>query len=62
MRPEADLTGITNLFRFGELADKVAAARDGAHDLPFQDWQGIGAVDDAPYRRLLKKSRSVYRS
>ena len=62
VQPEADLPGITNLFRFGELADKLAAAGDGAHDLPFQDWQGIGAVTAAPYRRLLKKSRSVYRA
>ena len=62
VRPEADLTGTSNLFRFDELADKVAAAGDGAHDLPFQDWQGIGAGDDAPCRRLLKKSRSVYRA
>ena len=40
VKPDADLPGITNLFRFDELADKVAAASDGAHDLPFQDWQG----------------------
>ena len=62
VRPAAELLGITNLFRFGELADKVAAAGAGAHDLPFADWQGSGAVGNAPYRRLLKKSRSVYRS
>jgi RHS repeat-associated protein len=61
VRPEADLPGITNLFRFRELEDRVAAVADGAHDLPFQDWQGFGAVGDAPYRRLVKKSRSVYR-
>ena len=60
-RPKADLGGITNFFRFSELADKAARASDGSHDLPFQDWQGIGAVGGAPYRRLLKKSRSVYR-
>jgi RHS repeat-associated protein len=61
VRPAADLPGITNLFRFRELADKVAAAGDGCHDLPFQDWQGLGAADDAPYRRPLKQSRSIYR-
>jgi RHS repeat-associated protein len=60
--PKTDLAGITNFLRFRELADKVAQASDRVHDLPFEDWQGIGAVGDAPYRRLLKKSRSVYRS
>ena len=35
---------ITNLFRFGELADRVAQAGDGRHDLPFEDWQATGAV------------------
>jgi RHS repeat-associated protein len=61
VKPEVDLRDITNLFRFGELADKVAAAADGSHDLPFRDWQGLGAVVNAPCRRPLKKSRSIYR-
>ena len=46
--PDANLPGITNLFRFRELADKVAQAADGYHDLPFEDWRAIGAVEDAP--------------
>jgi RHS repeat-associated protein len=62
MRPSADLPGITNLFRFGELAGKVARVCDGRHDLTFEDWQAAGAVAKAPARRLLKQSRSVYRS
>jgi RHS repeat-associated protein len=61
VKPAAELPGITNLFRFGELGDKVAAAEDGCNDLPFQDWQRPGAVANAPCRRLLKKSRSIYR-
>ena len=61
LMPDAKVPGITNLFRFGELAAKVAAAADGSHDLPFQDWQGIGAVGEAPFRRLLSKSRWFYR-
>jgi RHS repeat-associated protein len=60
--PQSSLAGITNLFRFGELKEKVALAGDGRHDLPFEDWQAIGAVEDAPYRRLLNKNRSLYRS
>ena len=61
VRPEADLPGVTNLFRFHELADKISAAGNGRHDLPFRDWQGIGAVENAPYLRPLKRSRSIYR-
>jgi hypothetical protein len=62
VRPEARLPGITNMFSFRELAEKIAAAGDGTHDLPFQDWQGIDALENAPYRRPVKKSRTVYRS
>jgi RHS repeat-associated protein len=61
LMPETALPGITNFFRFRELADKVAQAGDGCHDLPFEDWQAVGAVEEAPYRRLLKKSRTLYR-
>ncbi len=59
--PNSDLSGITNLFRFRELADKMAQVADGYHDLPFEDWQAVGAVEEAHYRRLLKQSRSLYR-
>ena len=62
VKPEAALPGVTNLLRFGELVAKIAAAGDGLHDLAFRDWQGLGAVTDAPYRRLLKRSRSTYRA
>jgi hypothetical protein len=61
VKPKAEMMGVTNFFRFRELAGKVTRANDGWHDLPLQDWQGVGAVGDAPYRRLLKKSRSIYR-
>jgi RHS repeat-associated protein len=60
--PGADLPHVTNLFRFCEIAEKAARAGDGCHDLPFADWRGLGAVDDAPFRRPLEKSRRVYRS
>ena len=60
--PAADLLCVTNLFRFNELAEKVGRAIDGAHDLPFEDWQSRGAIEDAPYRRILHHSRNIYRS
>jgi len=61
VEPCSDIPELTTLFRFRELAAKVARASDGLHELPFEDWRALGAVDHAPYRRLLKKSRSVYR-
>jgi len=61
MAPNSNLRAITNLFRFRELAEKVARAGDGFHDLPFQDWRATGAIEDAPYRRILSRSRSLYR-
>ncbi len=60
--PETALPGITSFFRFRELAEKVAQASDGCHDLPFEDWRAVGAVEDALYRRVLKRSRTFYRS
>ncbi len=62
VKPERCLADITNFFSFDEIARQVARAGDGEHDLPFEDWQALGAKDDAPYRRLLKQSRNVYRS
>ena len=59
IKPSADLRGVTNLIRFHELAEKV---RRSGHDLAFEDWQATGAVENTVYRRLLKQSRSVYRS
>jgi RHS repeat-associated protein len=62
LRPSAALPGVTNLFRFGELAEKVAVAGDGGHELPFEDWRATGAAAGLCYRRLLKQSRTRFRS
>ncbi|HEY4905219.1 MAG TPA: SpvB/TcaC N-terminal domain-containing protein [Candidatus Sulfotelmatobacter sp.] len=60
--PSAHHFGVTNLFRFHELAEKIAQASDGLHDLPYEDVEARGAVENAPYRRRLKQSRTFYRS
>ncbi len=60
--PSAREFGVTNLFRFHELAMKVAQVSDGHHDLPYEDLYAKGAVTSAPYRRLLKENRMLYRS
>ncbi|TDG02547.1 toxin [Paraburkholderia guartelaensis] len=62
MKPRAELPRVTNLFRFAELADKVASASNGSHELPFADWRGLGAVGVMPWRRPLKWTRSLYRA
>jgi RHS repeat-associated protein len=60
--PAACLPHVTNLFRFHELARKVRQASDGQHDLPYEDLGAKGAIEGAPYRRLFKQSRRLYRS
>ena len=58
--PQTAQADITNLFRFDELAGLLAQASDGAHDLPFEDWQAQGATQNQPYRRLIGRSRTLY--
>ena len=62
MQPAASCFGVTNLFRFHELATKVAQASDGLHDLAYEDIEAEGATTAAPYRRLLRQSRTLFRS
>ncbi|MGB9123536.1 MAG: toxin TcdB middle/N-terminal domain-containing protein, partial [Candidatus Angelobacter sp.] len=57
LTPAVHHPGVTNLFRFHELAAKVAQASDGLHDLPYEDFHANGAVTSAPYRRLLARGR-----
>ncbi|MEQ4720640.1 SpvB/TcaC N-terminal domain-containing protein [Nonomuraea sp. B19D2] len=53
--------GLGRPFTFGELARAAAAAGDGAHDLPYEDVHGTGAVEDRPHRRLVEHVRTLYR-
>ena len=62
VQPSARQPGITNLFRFEELKTQLARASDGKHDLPYEDVDALGAVENAPYRRLIDESRSYYRA
>jgi RHS repeat-associated protein len=59
--PAAAQPGVTNLFRFDEIAAAIAAASDGVHDLPTEDVNGTGTAGPAPHRRLLRSSRTLYR-
>lgn len=60
--PAAALPGVTNLFRFDEMLDRCDEASDGAHDIPYHDLEGTGATEAHPYRRLIERSRTLYRS
>jgi RHS repeat-associated protein len=62
VKPSSRQFGVTNLFRFHELAERVAEASDGQHDLPYEDIEAERAVTSLPYRRPLKRSRTLYRS
>ena len=59
--PAANVPNFTNLFGFDELVAKVAAAGDGAHDIPFEDLDPSNLNTGEPYRRLLSCTRSLYR-
>ena len=61
-QPKSSLAYVTNLFRFDELTRVAAAAGDGAHDLPFETSDRSVAGEREPYRRLLDRSRTVYRA
>ena len=60
-QPAANTPGVTNLFSFTELAAKVSAAGDGAHDVAFENLHPSGLNPGEPYRRLLNCSRNLYR-
>lgn len=48
-------------FGFDEIAGKILAASDGAHDIAFETLHPTGLTPAQPYRRLLKSTRTYYR-
>lgn len=61
LAPDSGLTGATNLFRWQELRSKLQTVNDGLHDLPYEKFIPDGALAGQPCRRLVKRSRTVYR-
>lgn len=59
--PAAAVPFITNIFGFAELDAKTQQASDGAHDIPYEDVDGAGAVAAHPYRRLIEHTLTLYR-
>jgi RHS repeat-associated protein len=60
-QPAANLPNFPNLFLFAEMQGLVTAASDGAHDLAFEDLNPTGLNAGQPYRRLLSRTRSLFR-
>lgn len=61
VQPDAAQANVTNLFRFHELQKKVKAASDGQHDIPYEDIYPKGLQAGHPYRRLIGRTRTLYR-
>jgi RHS repeat-associated protein len=61
VQPEGTQPGVTNLFGFDEIAQKLQMAGDGAHDIAYQDPNPSGLAPGQPYRRLLKRQHTLYR-
>jgi RHS repeat-associated protein len=59
--PDAAQPDVTNLFRFDELLAKARSADDGLHDLPYEDLNPVGLNAGEPYRRLIARTRVLYR-
>lgn len=59
LTPDSSIHGVTIQFRFREIASKVALLEDACRDIPFEAWR---SDDGRVGRRLLKKTRTRYRS
>ena len=60
-KPDSNQPGVSNLFRFDELAGKLLAASDGNHEIPYEDIEASQAIDNQPWRRLIERLRTLYR-
>jgi RHS repeat-associated protein len=67
---EKSSNGLTNLYRFEEVAACVSQAGDGTHDIPYEDLELAAAqqkvANDATestryFRRLIEQTRTLYR-
>jgi RHS repeat-associated protein len=60
--PPGTTPAATMRFGFNELAGKIADAADGNHDLLFSDVDATQATQNAPFRRPIAVTRSLYRT
>jgi RHS repeat-associated protein len=60
--PDALVPGVTNLFGFERLNKIIDTVRDGAHDLPYEDWNTDEVALPAHRRRLTENIRTLYRN
>ena len=59
LTPDNGTRRVTNLFLFLEIASKVTLLDDACRDISFEEWR---SDDGRVGRRLLKKTRTLYRS
>ncbi|MBI2737402.1 MAG: toxin [Rhodospirillales bacterium] len=59
LKLEADAT--RRLFDLEALRAQLRQSADGSHDLPYEDVEAAGAVEQQPYRRLIEHTRLLYR-
>lgn len=60
-KPKLALPDTTPIFRFDELAELIAQASDGSHDLAYEDNKATQATEANPYRRPIEHVRTLYR-
>ncbi|RKG52236.1 hypothetical protein D7X30_34160 [Corallococcus sp. AB011P] len=60
LNPVSNLAGVTNLFRFDEMASAVDGLQHG-YDLAYEDLAGAGTTTAHAYRRLIERTRTFYR-
>jgi len=65
--PTSSRPGITNLFAFDELDQGMQGLWSGARDIPYEeipssDVDGAGTPASGPTRRIVERTRTVYRS
>jgi RHS repeat-associated protein len=53
---------VVPLARSSEILEIVDPLNSGKFDLPFEDYNGVGAVKDHVYRRKISHNRSIFRS
>lgn len=61
LTPAAHDPQITNLFPFAELEARIQAARDGEHEIDYENLKATGIEVGHPYRRPIEHIRTLYR-
>jgi RHS repeat-associated protein len=61
MKPASTQVDVTNFFCFEELQAQVQAASEPHHEIPYEDAAPAGLEPDHPHRRLIERTRMLFR-